>query len=48
MLNLMTGLNRLFTTDSRLVGEIRAAGMRVFNRSGPLRERAVRVALGVD
>ena len=48
MLNLMTGLNRLFATDSRLVGEIRAAGMRAFNRSGPLRERAVRVALGVN
>jgi 2-octaprenylphenol hydroxylase len=48
MLNFMTGLNRLFTTDSRLVAEIRAAGLRAFNRSGPLRERAVRVALGVN
>ena len=48
MLNFMTGLNRLFTTDSRLVGGIRAAGMRAFNHSGPLRERAVRVALGVN
>ena len=48
MLNFMTGLNRLFTTDSRLVGGLRAAGMRAFNRSGPLRERAVRVALGVN
>ncbi len=48
MLHLMTGLNRLFTTDSVLAGEIRSAGMRVFNRSGPIRERAVKVALGVN
>lgn len=48
MLNFMTGLNRLFTTDSRLIADVRAAGMRAFNRSGPLRERAVRVALGVS
>jgi 2-octaprenylphenol hydroxylase len=47
MLHFMTGLNRLFTTDSRLVGELRTAGMRIFNRSGPIRERAVKVALGV-
>ncbi len=47
MLHFMTGLNRLFTTDSRLVAELRTAGMRLFNRSGPIRERAVKVALGV-
>lgn len=47
MLHFMTGLNSLFATDSRLVGELRAAGMRIFNRSGPIRERAVKVALGV-
>ena len=47
MLHFMTGLNRLFTTDSRLVGELRTVGMRIFNRSGPIRERAVKVALGV-
>ncbi len=47
MLHFMTGLNRLFTTDSVLIGELRTAGMRAFNRSGPIRERAVRVALGV-
>lgn len=47
MLHFMTGLNRLFTTDSRLVGELRAVGMQIFNRSGPIRERAVRIALGV-
>lgn len=48
MLHLMTGLNSLFTTDSPLAGEIRSTGMRLFNRSGPIRERAVRVALGVN
>ena len=48
MLHFMTGLNRLFTTDSALVGEIRSAGMRAFNRSGPIRARAVKVALGVN
>lgn len=47
MLHFMTGLNRLFTTDSMVLGEIRLAGMRLFNRSGPIRERAVKVALGV-
>lgn len=47
MLHFMTGLNRLFATDSGFVGEIRSAGMRAFNRSGPIRERAVKVALGV-
>ena len=48
MLHFMTGLNRLFATDSKLVGGIRAAGMRAFNRGGPIREHAVKVALGVD
>ena len=47
MLHFTTGLNRLFTTDSRLVTELRVVGMRLFNRSGPIRERAVKVALGV-
>ncbi len=47
MLHLMTGLNQLFRTDSRVLGGVRSTGMRLFNRSGPVRERAVRVALGV-
>lgn len=46
MLHFMTGLNRLFGSDSPLLGELRRAGMRLFNVSGPVRERAVRVALG--
>jgi 2-octaprenylphenol hydroxylase len=48
MLHFMTGLNRLFTTDSGLLGDMRSAGMRMFNRSGPIRQRAVKVALGVN
>ncbi|MDH5622217.1 MAG: FAD-dependent monooxygenase [Gammaproteobacteria bacterium] len=47
MLHFMTGLNSLFATNSALLGELRRAGMRLFNRSGPLRERAVKVALGI-
>ncbi len=47
MLHFMTGLNRLFTTDSPVLGELRTVGMRAFNRSGPIREHAVKVALGV-
>lgn len=46
MLHLMTGLNQLFAVASPTFGELRRAGMRLFNASGPLRERAVRVALG--
>jgi 2-octaprenylphenol hydroxylase len=48
MMHLMTGLNSLFATDSVAIAGIRRAGMRAFNRSGPIRERAVKVALGVD
>ena len=47
MMHLMTGLNGLFATDSALLGELRGLGMRLFNQSGPIREHAVKVALGV-
>lgn len=46
MLHAMTGLNRLFATDSAFVRELRKTGMRLFNHSGPLREQIVGVALG--
>jgi 2-octaprenylphenol hydroxylase len=46
MLHFMTGLNRLFTTDSAFVRELRASGMRLFNASGPIRDHVVKVALG--
>ena len=46
MLHFMTGLNRLFATDSTLLKELRTTGMWLFNHSGPLRQRVVHVALG--
>jgi 2-octaprenylphenol hydroxylase len=46
MLHFMTGLNRLFATDSALLKELRTTGMWLFNHSGPIRERVVKVALG--
>jgi 2-octaprenylphenol hydroxylase len=46
MLHLITGLNRLFATDSALLKQLRTTGMRLFNRSGPIREHVVKVALG--
>ncbi len=48
MSHITTGLNRLFATDSGAITELRSIGMRLFGRSGPIRERAVKVALGVD
>lgn len=48
MMHFMTGLNALFATDFKVIGQIRTVGMRAFNRSGPIRERAVKVALGVN
>ncbi len=47
MLHFITGLNRLFATNSALIRELRVTGMRLFNYSGPIRDHAVRVALGV-
>ena len=46
MMHFMTGLNRLFTTDSALVRELRTTGMQLFNNSGPIRDYMVGVALG--
>lgn len=40
-------LNRLFATEGSLAGEMRRGGMRLFNRSGPVKARAMRVALGL-
>jgi 2-octaprenylphenol hydroxylase len=48
MLHFMTGLNSLFATDSVLLQELRATGMRLFGISGPIRDHAVKVALGVE
>lgn len=48
MLHFTDGINRLFGAKSPPIAALRATGMRLFNRSGPLREYAVRVALGMN
>lgn len=47
MLYFVDGLNRLFSSASPAVTTLRSAGIRLFNHSGPVRRRAVAVALGV-
>jgi 2-octaprenylphenol hydroxylase len=46
MMHFMTGLNRLFASDSALVGELRRTGMALFNHGGPVRAAVAGVALG--
>ncbi len=46
MMHFMTGLNRLFASDSSVLGELRRTGMQLFNRSGPVKKSVVGVALG--
>ncbi|MEE4164290.1 MAG: FAD-dependent monooxygenase [Woeseiaceae bacterium] len=48
MIRLLTGLNSLFAADSTLVGELRRTGMLLFNRSGPIRNKAVDIAFGTS
>ena len=47
MLHFMTGLNKLFMNDLEFIQFIRKMGMQIFNNSGPIREYAVKVALGI-
>jgi 2-octaprenylphenol hydroxylase len=47
MLYFIDSLNRLFASESSSVEKLRGSGMRMFNKSGPIRERAVQVALGL-
>ena len=47
MLNFVRGLNKLFSAEYSSLQPLRGAGMAAFNKSGPLREHAVRVALGL-
>ena len=47
MLRFIDGLNRLFSNDSGSLAHLRGRGMRLFNKSGPLRNHAVQVALGM-
>ncbi|MDX1500473.1 MAG: FAD-dependent monooxygenase [Woeseiaceae bacterium] len=46
MLHFMTALNALFAIDAAPVRALRTTGMRLFNKSGPLREYMVGVAMG--
>jgi 2-octaprenylphenol hydroxylase len=48
MLYFIDSLNRLFASESASVERLRSSGMRLFNKSGPIRERAVQVALGLN
>ena len=47
MLRFIDGINRLFGATSPAVSTLRSSGMRMFNRAGPLRDHAVKVALGL-
>lgn len=46
MMHFLTGLNRLFASDSAVLGELRRTGMTFFNRSGPVRTAIAGIALG--
>ncbi|MEM9335602.1 MAG: UbiH/UbiF/VisC/COQ6 family ubiquinone biosynthesis hydroxylase [Pseudomonadota bacterium] len=46
MLNGLSALNRLFASETSLVGELRRNGMQLFNASGPIRAHAVKTAFG--
>ncbi len=48
MLYFIDSLNRLFSSESSSVAKLRGSGMRLFNRSGPIRQHAVHVALGLN
>jgi 2-octaprenylphenol hydroxylase len=48
MLHFIDSINRLFTSDRGYLAGLRTRGMRLFNRSGPIRRRAVEVALGIE
>lgn len=47
MLHFINGLNRLFSNESTPLARLRGAGMALFNKSGPIRDYAVQVALGI-
>ena len=47
MLHFLDGMNRLFSNESEALARLRGMGMFLFNHSGPVREFAVRHALGI-
>ena len=48
MLYFIDSLNRLFSSESDSVAKLRGSAMRLFNLSGPIRDHAVQVALGLN
>lgn len=48
MVALMDGFKRLFGADSRAVALLRDAGLKAFERSGPLKRAVMRRAMGLD
>lgn len=48
MLHFVDGLNRLFSIDAAPMARLRGVGMRLFNQSGPIRSKAVQIALGMN
>lgn len=48
MLRFIDSLQKLFGSNNALLGDLRSAGMRLFNQSGPVKMAAMRVALGLD
>jgi len=48
MLRFIDSINRLFASEQGFFAGARVRGMRLFNRSGPIRRKAVEVALGIN
>lgn len=47
MLRFIDGIARLFASEAAPIERLRGAGMRLFNRSGPVRRQAIERALGI-
>lgn len=47
MLRFIDGIAQLFASEAEPVERLRGMGMRLFNRSGPLRRHAIELALGI-
>jgi 2-octaprenylphenol hydroxylase len=47
MLHFIDGISRLFVNESESLARLRGGGIRLFNLSGPVRQYAVQVALGI-
>jgi 2-octaprenylphenol hydroxylase len=47
MLRSIDGLARLFASPAQPIARLRGSGMRLFNKSGPIRRHAIELALGL-